>query len=232
LNASLGDNIRAARKAAGMSQMALAQRANMSLNGIAQLEQGGRTDPHYSTLSRIATVLGVSVSQLVEGTELATPKDRAPSSPVQPSGAEGQDEERRRNKALDAIEALGRKRVERLLQEVENPNSDHFRNATVATLWVTDLEKERRDWADWAVENAPMLVSSESSEGVRETKQMLRDALTVSRTILDLAQLAQLAKRRIKAMSDQADDFYQRRLEKASREADEAQSHLQAASGF
>ncbi len=69
----IGNRIREERKARGLTQQGLAQRANMSLNGLAQLEQGERTDPHYSTLSKIASALGLTVWDLTEerGTESA-----------------------------------------------------------------------------------------------------------------------------------------------------------------
>ena len=62
---SIGTRIRAARKAQGLTQEALARRADMSLNGLTQLEKGLRTDPHYSTLSKVAAGLGMSVAELV-----------------------------------------------------------------------------------------------------------------------------------------------------------------------
>ena len=62
----IGKQIRKARRARRLTQEELARRASMSLNGLAQLEQGGRTDPHYSTLSKLAVALDVSVAQLLE----------------------------------------------------------------------------------------------------------------------------------------------------------------------
>jgi transcriptional regulator with XRE-family HTH domain len=38
----------------------------MSVSAVAQIEQGGRTDPHYSTLKKLAGALGVSVAALAE----------------------------------------------------------------------------------------------------------------------------------------------------------------------
>lgn len=70
----IGSRIRAARKAEGISQEELARRADLSLNGIAILERGKRTDPHFSTLARIAGALGVSVASLTEDREPALPK--------------------------------------------------------------------------------------------------------------------------------------------------------------
>ncbi len=62
----LGRRIRAARKSAGLSQEALARRAELSLNSMGSLERGEALDPHYSTLSGIADALGVSVAELME----------------------------------------------------------------------------------------------------------------------------------------------------------------------
>ena len=61
----IGSRIRAARKAAGLSQEELARRADLSLNGFADIERGHIKDPHYSTLVSLADALGVSVSELM-----------------------------------------------------------------------------------------------------------------------------------------------------------------------
>jgi transcriptional regulator with XRE-family HTH domain len=61
----LGERIRAVRMARGISQEALARGADVSLNLVNKLERGVITDPHYSTLSGIASALGVSVEDLV-----------------------------------------------------------------------------------------------------------------------------------------------------------------------
>ncbi len=62
----LGKRIRAARKSAGLSQEALARRAELSLNSMGSLERGEALDPHISTLSGIADALGMSVGELLE----------------------------------------------------------------------------------------------------------------------------------------------------------------------
>jgi transcriptional regulator with XRE-family HTH domain len=61
----IGNRIREARIAAGMSQEALARRSDMSLNGFADIERGKIKNPHYSTLRKIAGSLGVSVAELL-----------------------------------------------------------------------------------------------------------------------------------------------------------------------
>jgi len=54
----------------------------MSLTGLAQLEQGSRTDPHISTLSKIAEALDVPVTELLE--EAPVPLGDAPVPSGQP----------------------------------------------------------------------------------------------------------------------------------------------------
>jgi transcriptional regulator with XRE-family HTH domain len=68
---SIGDKVRATRKAAGISQEEVARRAGVSLNVINRLERGVILDPHYSTLRRIASALGVPVEDLVREHALA-----------------------------------------------------------------------------------------------------------------------------------------------------------------
>jgi transcriptional regulator with XRE-family HTH domain len=62
----IGGRIRAARKAANLSQEELARRAGVPLNRVGRIETGVVMDPHFSTLNSIAEGLGVSVSELLE----------------------------------------------------------------------------------------------------------------------------------------------------------------------
>jgi transcriptional regulator with XRE-family HTH domain len=61
-----GSRIRAARRAAGLSQEELARRAGMSLKGMGDIERGDIEDPHYSSLSKIADGLDMTVGELLE----------------------------------------------------------------------------------------------------------------------------------------------------------------------
>ena len=72
---SIGDKVRATRKAAGISQEEVARRAGVSLNVINRLERGVILDPHYSTLRGIASALGVPVEDLVREPALAGKAD-------------------------------------------------------------------------------------------------------------------------------------------------------------
>lgn len=88
-----GDRVKEARQRAGISQSALAHRAEMSLQGVAKIEQGGVADPHYSTLQRLADALGVNPLWLVAGKEAEEPvvtgKAEAPSTSPSPEDATG-----------------------------------------------------------------------------------------------------------------------------------------------
>ena len=62
----LGGRIRRARAARGLSQQALADKTHLSRIYIAKLEGGERRAPSLTTLQRIARVLGVKLSELVD----------------------------------------------------------------------------------------------------------------------------------------------------------------------
>jgi transcriptional regulator with XRE-family HTH domain len=62
----LGDHIRTIRKVRGLSQEALARRADVSLNLVGKLELGIVTNPHYATLAGLARALDVTVEELVK----------------------------------------------------------------------------------------------------------------------------------------------------------------------
>ncbi len=80
---AIGDRIREARKAAGLSQEGAAKRTSITLKAYGQLERGEVLDPHVSTLTQIADALGVRVVDLME----KPPAGKAPA-PAQ-TGPEG-----------------------------------------------------------------------------------------------------------------------------------------------
>ncbi len=67
---SLGTTLRLLRKERGLSQQALANRAQLSRNFLAQIERG-ESRPTVATLGRIALALGTSVAELL-GEDLPT----------------------------------------------------------------------------------------------------------------------------------------------------------------
>jgi len=74
----IGRRVKTARKRAQLSQDALARRAGISVSAVAQIEQGERTDPHYSTLSKLADGLGMSVGVLLEEAALLGKDEASP----------------------------------------------------------------------------------------------------------------------------------------------------------
>ncbi len=63
---TIGDRIRAARKAAELSQEEVARRAGLSLKGMGEIERGDVEDPHISSLAKIAHALEVPIGDLVK----------------------------------------------------------------------------------------------------------------------------------------------------------------------
>ena len=65
LSQRIGRQIRERREGARFSQLALAERANLSLNHISLIERGQRL-PRLETLQRVARALGADVGELVQ----------------------------------------------------------------------------------------------------------------------------------------------------------------------
>lgn len=62
----LGAAVRARRRALGLSQEGLAERADLHMTYVGMIERGER-NPTYTNVLRIARGLGCTVSALVEG---------------------------------------------------------------------------------------------------------------------------------------------------------------------
>ena len=66
--------IRQARKAAGLTQVQLAELLGVTQGAVAQWENG-QTHPSFGVLKPLAAVLGLTLEQLIEGDEDATIPD-------------------------------------------------------------------------------------------------------------------------------------------------------------
>lgn len=64
LATAIGENVRAARKAAGLTQAALAERTGILVPHISRLESGGKM-PTLPTLEKVADATGVTLCTLV-----------------------------------------------------------------------------------------------------------------------------------------------------------------------
>jgi len=81
---NVGERIRRARKAAGLSQEEVARRAGLSLKGMGAIERGWIHNPHLNSIVDIAAAIGVPVTALLEEEELVTTgKGEAPLTPGQ-----------------------------------------------------------------------------------------------------------------------------------------------------
>jgi transcriptional regulator with XRE-family HTH domain len=67
----LGSRLHAARQAAGLTQQALCQRANLSYSTLAKIERGAIKSPSIFTIQNIAEALGVSLDTLLGGNQNA-----------------------------------------------------------------------------------------------------------------------------------------------------------------
>ena len=61
----LSENIKKYRNKLGLTQEALARKANISYNTIIKLESKGIVDPRMETLKKLADALDVSIDDLV-----------------------------------------------------------------------------------------------------------------------------------------------------------------------
>ncbi|NPV72890.1 MAG: helix-turn-helix transcriptional regulator [Pelotomaculum sp.] len=57
------------REAKGLTQIELARRANLTQPFISELENGVKSNPSYQALQKLATALGISVSELLGETQ-------------------------------------------------------------------------------------------------------------------------------------------------------------------
>jgi transcriptional regulator with XRE-family HTH domain len=77
--APIARRLKALRENAGMSQQCLAVSAGLSVSLVSQLERGSRADPRMSTITALATALGVTLDELVGRDGSARQHERMPS---------------------------------------------------------------------------------------------------------------------------------------------------------
>jgi transcriptional regulator with XRE-family HTH domain len=77
---SIGARIKAARKAAQLTQEEVARRTQISLNAYSAIERGTVKDPHLSSLSQIANAVGVRLTDLLESPTTPEQKGSTPES--------------------------------------------------------------------------------------------------------------------------------------------------------
>ncbi len=62
---NIADNVRKARKKAGLSQDKLAREADVAYNTVVKIESGENKNPTIETLRSIAKALDISVDKLI-----------------------------------------------------------------------------------------------------------------------------------------------------------------------
>jgi len=120
VDVSIGARIKAARTAAGMTQMDVARRTDLSLQAVGDIERGIVRDPHISSLRQIAYALDVPVEMLVKE-EMAVP-----ASPLDDASDQEprRGREERRSKYLRSWRAFVWKLVRRWKQDPPKSSRD------------------------------------------------------------------------------------------------------------
>jgi transcriptional regulator with XRE-family HTH domain len=113
----IGDRMRTARKAAGLTQEEVARKTDMSLRAVGDIERGLVPDPHISSLRQIARALGVPVELLIkEENQTAVPfSDVAPEDEEVPGRGKAEEEHPPEEEPEETL--LGRRLSEEELEE-------------------------------------------------------------------------------------------------------------------
>jgi transcriptional regulator with XRE-family HTH domain len=79
----ISDKVKELRKAAGLTQQALATNAGLSMSAVIHIEKGRIPDPRGSTLKALARALGTTVDELLadDGGESSSGAEAEPESP-------------------------------------------------------------------------------------------------------------------------------------------------------
>lgn len=75
MNPTLSESLKRWRKARGLTQQKLAEKAGVSLIVVTKVEQGFTKDPVMSSLVKLADVLGVTIDELIGRTPPKPPKN-------------------------------------------------------------------------------------------------------------------------------------------------------------
>lgn len=77
--APIARRLKELRAMAGMSQQSLAVSAGLSVSLVSQIERGSRLDPRVSTITALATALGVGLDELVGRNDPIPPREKTAS---------------------------------------------------------------------------------------------------------------------------------------------------------
>jgi transcriptional regulator with XRE-family HTH domain len=147
VDVSIGARIKAARTAAGMTQMDVARRTDLSLQAVGDIERGIVRDPHISSLRQIAYALDVPVEMLVKEEEAEPALPLGDASDQEPGRS--REEERRSSRFAAAIAAAADSWGEAVSS---NDMGDKKRFGLIdAALDLSNLISESVEEEDWDV---------------------------------------------------------------------------------
>jgi transcriptional regulator with XRE-family HTH domain len=205
----IGREIRRLREEKGWSQAQLAVDAGIGVSAVSLIETGKR-NPSATTLAKIAAALGVGVADLFPKAEEPLPFAK--------------EVEQRLSAVPEALSKYILERAETHERELENPESPHFRTATTAALWLTQVNEEARQWSDWAFNYLTILMPPTAGpldpQNWAYTFSIL-GGLAAFDGVLDEAG------KRIAQMNDKPDELARKRLEKATAEAQEGMRRVE-----
>src|SRR5215217_3137441 len=147
VDVSIGARIKVARTAAGMTQMDVARRTDLSLQAVGDIERGIVRDPHISSLRQIAYALDVPVEMLVKEAEAEPALPLGDASDQEPGRR--REEERRSSRFAAAIAAAADSWGEAVSS---NDMGDKKRFGLIdAALDLSNLISESVEEEDWNV---------------------------------------------------------------------------------
>ncbi len=217
---TIGETVRAERKRLGLTQEALARRADMSKSGVQMIEHGQRTDLPYSSLKKLSGALGLTIGELVgEPVPLAPAPSASP--PPDVGVAEAGQPRVAVEMVADALASYPASRIRAYEEDLRDPDSPHFKTATTAALWGEMLHRESGMLIDSMMAQSGPVIRSLGSTYERAFAGV-KFARAIGKTVAAFNKTRQLADQRIAAMRDVPDELAQKRLEKARRGAEES----------
>jgi transcriptional regulator with XRE-family HTH domain len=133
---TIATRIRDQRKALGLSQQELSNRAGLTLSLVSKIETNRITDLHLSTLEGLARALRISISELVGESAMPTTATATPPAPIQDEGR------------LIEVRALTEDNS-RLLSDPDSINSEHV--IKTAGICIELLDWVREDFGNTGI---------------------------------------------------------------------------------
>jgi transcriptional regulator with XRE-family HTH domain len=224
----LGEQIATLREEKTLTQVELAEKANISPSTLSQIESGRVPHPHVGTVRKIARALGVEPAELrkVSAEELASrPKGGTPL----PSSSQSGEAERGRPEWFEALREQIMARAEKYGDEAADEASPHFQNATAASLWLERVQDELAMWSDFSLGQVAPFLPRRRFSGWKAIGDVgvWGPWLDAIGPLVCFDAASRDGERRLAAMSDVPDEIALKRLEKATTAADEARARLE-----